>query len=156
LSRARAALPAMLEDEPIEASVLDPVDLLTSRSLTRRRTQREDESLLSLLPHARRRGTFRDPAPEVEGGRDEIRDDATAILPLPRDLADDPPRRASVRRGQKGRETLVYRVGPGDTVIGIARQFAMDADDVTRQNRLDEGERLKVGALLKLRVRRDL
>jgi len=50
----------------------------------------------------------------------------------------------------------MYRVAPGDTVLGIARQFAVDIDDVTRQNKLDEGDKLKVGSLLRLRVRRDL
>ncbi len=50
----------------------------------------------------------------------------------------------------------MYRISPGDTLVGIARQFAMDVDDVSHQNRLDEGDPLKVGGLLKLKVRRDL
>ena len=50
----------------------------------------------------------------------------------------------------------MYRVSPGDTLIGIARQFAMDVDDVSRQNKLDDGDALKVGSLLRLRVKRDL
>jgi membrane-bound lytic murein transglycosylase D len=50
----------------------------------------------------------------------------------------------------------VYRVVAGDTLAGIARQFAVDADDVARRNGLDGEEKLKTGSLLKLRVRRDL
>ena len=51
---------------------------------------------------------------------------------------------------------MMYRISPGDTLVGIARQFAMDVDDVSHQNRIDESDPLKVGGLLKLKVRRDL
>jgi membrane-bound lytic murein transglycosylase D len=50
----------------------------------------------------------------------------------------------------------MYRISAGDTLVGIARQFAMDVDDVSHQNRLDESDPLRVGGLLKLKVRRDL
>jgi membrane-bound lytic murein transglycosylase D len=50
----------------------------------------------------------------------------------------------------------MYRVGPGDTLIGVARQFAVDVEDVARDNRLDADARLRVGALLKLQVRPDM
>jgi membrane-bound lytic murein transglycosylase D len=155
LSRARAALPSMLENEPLvadDASVLDPVDLLGGRELTKLKSRRDDESLLSLLPHPKRRGTMRDPSAladavqEITGAADESDDG---------DRDDEAPRR-SARRGRSARETLMYRVAPGDTLIGIARQFAVDVDDVSRQNKLDDGDALKVGALLRLRVKRDL
>jgi membrane-bound lytic murein transglycosylase D len=48
---------------------------------------------------------------------------------------------------------LLYKVGPGDTLIGIARQFAMDVDDVARENGLDDDDKLQSGAILKLRVK---
>jgi membrane-bound lytic murein transglycosylase D len=157
LSRARAALPSMLENEPLvadDASVLDPVDLLGGRELTKLKSRRDDDSLLSLLPHPKRRGTMREPGAltdavdEITGGPAEESDDAS-------DRDDEAPRRRS-RRAHASRETLMYRVSPGDTLIGIARQFAMDVDDVSRQNKLDDGDALKVGSLLRLRVKRDL
>jgi membrane-bound lytic murein transglycosylase D len=158
VSRARAALPSMLENEPLvadDASVLDPVDLLGGRELTKLKSRRDDESLLSLLPHPKRRGTMREPGAlndaveEITGAADDAADDSAS------DRDDDPPRRRS-RHARSGRETLMYRVSPGDTLIGIARQFAMDVDDVSRQNKLDDDGPLKVGALLRLRVKRDL
>ncbi|MFO0757165.1 MAG: transglycosylase SLT domain-containing protein [Byssovorax sp.] len=157
LSHARAALPSLLENEPLvtdDASVLDPVDLLGGRELTKLKNRRDDDSLLSLLPHPKRRGSMREPGAltdaveELTGAADEASDDAS-------DRDDDAPRRPA-RRGRTSRETLMYRVAPGDTLIGIARQFAVDVDDVSRQNKLDDGDPLKVGALLRLRVKRDL
>lgn len=170
LSRARAALPALLSDDPrvtTDAEVLEPMDLLAGRTLTKRRAQREDDSLLSLLPRPRGRGSLRDPELEPRGsaGLDLARGDEIDDRRLDLDRGrlferdrDDEPRSPipSPSRARKRRETLVYRVGPGDTLIGIARQFAMDVDDVSRQNRLEDGEKLKVGSFLKLRVRRDL
>jgi membrane-bound lytic murein transglycosylase D len=170
LSRARASLPALLENDPLvspDAAALEPFDLLNDRALVKRRAQREDDSLLSLLPRPKRRGSLRDPGSEPRGGgiddlargddvEDRLLDPERGRL-FERDR-DDEPRGVtpSPSRARKRRETLVYRVGPGDTLIGIARQFAMDVDDVSRQNRLEEGEKLKVGSFLKLRVRRDL
>jgi membrane-bound lytic murein transglycosylase D len=170
LSRARAALPALLSDDPLvftDTDALEPMDLIAGRALTKRRAQREDDSLLSLLPRPRGRGSFRDPdlEPRGSGGLDLARGDEIEDRRLELDRGrlferdrDDEPRSPipSPSRARKRRETLVYRVGPGDTLIGIARQFAMDVDDVSRQNRLEEGEKLKVGSFLKLRVRRDL
>ncbi|HVY47763.1 MAG TPA: LysM domain-containing protein, partial [Minicystis sp.] len=149
LSRAHAALPVMLQNEPIvtdDASVLDPVNLLPGSDLARRHARSEDESLLSLLPSPRKhRRTLRDPAV------DEM---AAAAGIEPRDDDDDAPRRAP--RPRSNRETVVYRVGQGDTLIGIARQFAVDVDDVARPNHVGVDEPLKVGTLLKLRVRKDI
>lgn len=159
LSRARAALPSMLENEPLavdDASVLDPVSLLGGRDFLKPRG-RGDDSLLSLLPRAKRRASLRDPGDDL--ARDDDDRDVALDRVLDRDRGrddeDDAPRRPT-RRSSKGRETVVYRVSPGDTLVGIARQFAMDVDDVSHQNRIDEGDPLKVGGLLKLKVRRDL
>lgn len=150
MSRALAALPAMLETEPLvseEATVLDPVSLLGGRELPRTRARRGEESLLSLLPPYKKRRTMRDPAADLEAlvadGDHRGADD---------DRADDEPRQRP-RKARKDRETLLYRVGPGDTLIGIARQFAADIEDVARENQLDTDAKLRAGMLLKLRVR---
>src|SRR5262249_23540252 len=74
----------------------------------------------------------------------------------PLELSRDRLLERTVRRAHRGRETLMYRVAPGDTVLGIARQFAVDVDDVTRQNHIDGDDKLKVGSLIRLRVRRDM
>ncbi len=50
----------------------------------------------------------------------------------------------------------MYRVGPGDTIVGVAKQFGIDAEDVAHANKLDDGDLLKVGSLIKLKVRHDL
>ena len=157
LSRARAALPSMLDTEPLvgdDAAMLDPVDLLQGREgkeLLRQRSRAKDDSLLSLLPHPRRHGTFRQPLDD--DGDTAARDDEHDTPSLDRD-ADGPLHH--LRRARKHRETLVYRVNPGDTVLGVARQFGMDAEDVARQNKLDETDKLRSGMLIKLKVRRDL
>jgi len=143
LSRARAALPSMLDNEPIEtdATVLDPVDLLGGRAFKPRGDG--DESLLSMLPKPKRRHSMRDQIEEL-GGVDGDRDAA-------RDRDDEEP----FRRTRKGRETVMYRVGAGDTLIGIAKQFAVDVEDVARDNKMDAGDSLKAGTLLKLQVAKD-
>lgn len=154
ISRAEAALPRLLDTEPLaaeEASVLDPVDLLGGRELAKRRAARDDDSLLTLLPSARRRRAMRgaqsDLEPEEPGARiaRQLGDD---------DDADDAPRRG--RRTQRGRKTVVLRVGAGDSVASVARQFAVDADDVARDNNIDIDAKLKEGSLLKVKVRREI
>ncbi len=143
LSRARASLPSLLDNEPIEtdANVLDPVDLLGGRDFKPRRAD-EDGSLLSMLPKPLRRRTMRDEI-EALGGVDGDAD---------RDRDDD----IEPRRGRKGREVLMYRVGAGDTLVGIAKQFALDVEDVARDNKIDSDDTLKAGQLLKLSVRKEL
>jgi membrane-bound lytic murein transglycosylase D len=139
LSRARAALPAMLQDDRhvvSDVDVLAPDDLV-GLSKNRERQWSKDENLLRLLPKPQRRSM-----------RSMLRDKRSA--------ADDPiagmaeefaPKRAD-------RETVMYRVGTGDTLIGIAKQFAIDVDDLARDNNLEADERLREGALLKLSVKR--
>jgi membrane-bound lytic murein transglycosylase D len=137
LSRARVTLPSLLDNEPLEtdANVLDPVDLLGGRAFKPRGVD-DSESLLSLLPHPKRRHTMRD-ALESLGDDDSDRDDD-----------------APLRRGRKGREIVMYRVGPGDTLSGIAKEFALDVEDVARDNKMDSSDSVKQGQLLKLRVRK--
>jgi membrane-bound lytic murein transglycosylase D len=163
VARARAALPVMLETEPLvvgDDAALDPIDMLQSKELFRRRAQSEDDSLLSLLPHYKRRGSLRSPLDADDGdepsssARDDDEHDAPLVDRVDRDV--DGPRRILGHKPRHRRETLVYRVAAGDTLVGIARQFATDADDVARRNGLDGEEKLKAGSLLKLRVRRDL
>jgi membrane-bound lytic murein transglycosylase D len=154
LSRARAALPHFLENEPLvgdDAAMLNGVDLLQGKELLRRRGHREDESLLTLLPHPRRHGSLRNPFDEEDraAGGDE---DAPAA-PLVDNDADGP--RRLLHKARRRRETLLYRVGPGDTILGLARQFGIDADEVAHRNRVDEDSALKVGSLLKLKVKKD-
>jgi membrane-bound lytic murein transglycosylase D len=142
LARAQTALPAMIEHDPLvnDAAVLNPVDLLGGRDFVRR--PREEDSLLSLLPKPRRRA-MRDPlesiAADLTGG----------------DAADDDEERAP-RRPRHKRETVMYRVGPGDTLIGVARQFAIDVEDLARDNKIEADARLREGALLRLRVRPEM
>lgn len=154
ISRAEAALPRLLDTEPLaaeESSVLDPVDLLGGRELAKRRAARDDDSLLTLLPPSRHRRAMRGPQgdlePEEPGARiaRQLGDD---------DDADDAPRRG--RRTQRGRKTVVLRVGAGDSVASVARQFAVDADDIAHDNNIDVDAKLKEGRLLKVKVRREI
>ncbi|MBK8253336.1 MAG: transglycosylase SLT domain-containing protein [Polyangiaceae bacterium] len=135
LSRARVTLPALIDNEPIEsdATVLDPVDLLGGRAF-RPRNSDGDESLLSLLPKPKRRHSMRDDLESLSDGDD--------------DPSDSP-------RARKGRETVMYRVGPGETLLGIAKQFAVDVEDVARENHIDVGDALKVGQLIRLNVSKE-
>ena len=140
LSRARASLPSLLDNEPVEtdANVLDPVDLLGGRDFKPRKD--EDGSLLSLLPHPKRR-SMRDQLEALSGGDDDS----------DRDRDDDD---LAPRRSRKGREVLMYRVGAGDSLVSIAKQFALDVEDVARDNKIDASDPLKAGQLLKLHVRK--
>ncbi|WP_437954488.1 transglycosylase SLT domain-containing protein [Sorangium sp. So ce119] len=170
LARAQAALPAMLSTELLatdDSSILDPVDLLGGRDFAPRKGYRDDESLLSLLPKPRKRTV--DPIDSADDDRVASRKrramrDPVAAASLD-DGADGPPDeddggRAPLRSrpagGQAKREVMLYRVGPGDTLIGVARQFVIDVEDVARDNGIDPDQKLRVGALLKLRIRPDM
>jgi membrane-bound lytic murein transglycosylase D len=50
----------------------------------------------------------------------------------------------------------MYRVGPGDTLIGLAKQFAVDIDDLARDNAMDPEDKLREGALMKILVKRNV
>ncbi len=148
LSRAYAMLPVLLQTEPIvteDVTVLDPVDLMGGRDFVRRRAAaRDNDSLLSLLPSYKKRRALRDPVEELASsdGEGAASDD---------DEGSEEPFRP--RKKRTGRKTLLYKVGPGDTLIGIARQFAMDVDDVARENRLGEEDKLRAGSILRLHVK---
>jgi membrane-bound lytic murein transglycosylase D len=141
LARARAALPGLIDTDQlgVEDSVLDPVDLVGGREPSRkvRAPSDDDDSLLSLLPPPKRRRALRD---ALDRDRDDG-DDEDLMRPS---------------RKRKGRETVMYKVGVGDTLLGIARQFAVDIDDLARENGLEASSKLREGALLRLRVRADL
>ncbi|WP_437605258.1 transglycosylase SLT domain-containing protein [Sorangium sp. So ce834] len=166
LARAQAALPAMLSAEQLatdDASILDPVDLLGGRDFAPRRRSLDDDSLLSLLPKpARRRAA--DPADDddrpASGKRRAMRDPVASLDDGAESPSDDaayaPTRSRAPRAARSGREVMLYRVGPGDTLIGVARQFVIDVEDVARDNGIDPGQKLRVGALLKLRIRPDM
>ncbi|WP_437541426.1 transglycosylase SLT domain-containing protein [Sorangium sp. So ce367] len=175
LARAQAALPAMLSTELLstdDASILDPVDLLGGRDFAPRRGSRDDESLLSLLPKPARKRTAEtadaddDDRPAL-GKRRSMRDPvATSSLDDGAEGSSDDdavdvsraPLRTRAARGQSrsAREVMLYRVAPGDTLIGVARQFVIDVEDVARDNRIEPDQKLRVGALLKLRIRPDM
>ncbi len=146
LSRTAAALPSMVRmqhDNGGVDNILDPLDLMNPDGFHPATGGDEDQSLLALLPRAKKkRHTFRDPSLDDLGPSDD----------RPRETAD----RDEEPKPRKGRETLIYRVGSGDTLIGVARQFAMDVDDVARDNKLKPDAELREGGLLKLKVKKDL
>ncbi len=120
VSRARAALPSMLENEPLvvdDAQILDPVSLLGGRELLKQRSRGEEASLLSLLPRYKRRATLRDPGEDLasdDGDREPALErvlDRDRDRDRGRDDDDDLPRRAA-HRSSKGRETVMYRISP--------------------------------------------
>jgi membrane-bound lytic murein transglycosylase D len=145
LSRARAALPAMMRDSErmTDADVLAPDDLVGlsggGKSKDKFDTWNEKENLLSLLPKPKRRSL----RSVLDGNRPRAE---PALDGVAEEFA---PRRAD-------RETVMYRVGPGDSMIGIAKQFAIDVDDLARDNGLDAEDTLREGALLRLQVKRGL
>ncbi|MRG91328.1 lytic transglycosylase domain-containing protein [Polyangium spumosum] len=147
LSRAHTMLPVLLQTEPIvteDAAVLDPVDLLGGRDFVRRRAARRDnDSLLSLLPAWKKRRALRDPVEELAA--------QAGVSPADDDEGDEEPFKP--RKKRAGRKTVLYKVGQGDTLIGVARQFAMDVEDVARDNKLGEEDKLRAGSILRLRVK---
>ncbi len=138
LARAQAMLPSLVEggmgDDDDVLSAVDPTDLLGGRAFSPRRATSTEDSLLAMLPKPKRQRTTL---------RDVLGDDAD-------DSSDGAASRG--RSAKKGRETLYYRVGPGDTMLGVARQFAVDVDDIASDNGLAVGDDLRAGALLRLSV----
>jgi len=143
-------MPALLELDRgrlDDATLLDPSDIMSPEGYRPRpvSVDEDDASLLSLLPKPKKkkRRSFRGNVLDDEGLRDRL--DDIAVL-----------ENETESRGRKGREQLVYRVGPGDTLLGVAREFATDVDDVARANGLSVGDKLREGTLLKLDVRKDM
>ena len=138
LARAQAALPSMVDAAKStidDVDALDPMNLMSSR---RPRTRGEDGSLLSLLPHPKHRHALRD-----------------ADLDEDTDADEDDLRFDGRHARRKGRETVLYKASEGDTVVSVARQFAVDAEDVARENHVAFDAKLKPGAMLKLKMRKD-
>ncbi|MDI3287576.1 LysM peptidoglycan-binding domain-containing protein [Polyangium sp. 15x6] len=54
------------------------------------------------------------------------------------------------------REEVLYRVRAGDTLLGVAREFALDVEQVAEENRLHIHDELLPGTLLRLRVLPDV
>jgi membrane-bound lytic murein transglycosylase D len=149
LSRARAALPAMMQTGRLasnDADVLLPDDLLglseAESKSARHGMWNEEENLLSLLPKPKRRSMRK----MIEEKADDDRIVADGLGAVAEEFAP--------RRGD--RDIVMYRVGSGDTLIGVARQFAIDIDDLARDNSLDPDDMLKEGSMLKLMVKRDV
>lgn len=136
VSRTIAALPAMIEVNKSrldDVDVLDPLDFMNPDGYRRRDPESADESLLALLPKPKKRRALRDPVAEELG-----------------DLLDGPSAATAKR------ETVIYRVGAGESLSTIAKQFSVDASDVARDNGMSAGDELREGSLIKLKVQRDL
>jgi len=142
VSRAVAALPTMLElsnSRVDHDDVVDPLDLMSPEGY--RPLGDEDGSLLSLLPKPKKKRTrsFRDPLSEDFDARlDSVALSGDEFAP------------------KKKKDTVLYRVGEGDTLNDIAKQFAQRPSDIARDNGLDAGEKPKAGTFLKLNIKKDL
>lgn len=150
ISRARAALPSMLDERVAydDADILDPNDLSgfgrkRSKHL-RHHMWNEDENLLSMLPKPKRRSLRSRVGDPLEREPRKVYDENFAAV-----AEEFKPKRAD-------REIVMYRVTKGETLIGVARQFALDVDDLARDNAIESDSKLREGALLKLMVKRDV
>ncbi|MFO0615509.1 MAG: transglycosylase SLT domain-containing protein [Polyangiaceae bacterium] len=145
MSQTVAALPGLIRNakDGIEGGdVLDPVDLLNPDGFRPADGGDDDTNLLSFLPKPTKKKPMRDPMDD-DGSMATSKD-------APRFDPDEEV------RPKKGREIVIYRIVPGDTLIGVARDFGIDVDDVIRDNHLKPKEQLKEGGLLRLNVRTDL
>jgi membrane-bound lytic murein transglycosylase D len=131
LSKTQVTLPVLLRAEPaesVDSGVLDPVDLLGGRDFAQRRAMLEEgESLLHLLPPPKKRRSLRD-------GTDDD---------------DDTPERS-------GRQVVMAEVKAGESLVDVARRFAADVEDVATLNNLSATSKPKTGAMLRIRVRKDV
>lgn len=138
VSQALAALPTMIRRQQTDLDVedvLDPFDLMNPQGY-RPLNPEDDRSLLTLLPKPKKKKrTMRDPLLEGIDKPSTVDDD------------DDEP-------VAEARESVLYRVGAGDTVSTIAKQFALKPEDVARQNKIKVSDDLKEGGLLRIRVDR--
>ncbi len=150
IERAVAMLPTMLDlskAKSEEVDVLDPVDLMSPDGY--RPPAEDDQSLLSYLPKPKKkRKSLRDPSDERL--EQKLEDLAAATHREDDDGEDDAP------RSKKGHDTVLYRAAGGETVAQIAKQFDADPEDVARDNGLSKGEKVKEGALIKMRVKKSV
>jgi len=146
LSQTVAALPSLVRNQKdavdTDSDITDPFDLMNPEGFHPTSAD-DDQNLLGLLPKPKAKRHHRMRDADVDGPTDSAADDLDA-------RNDDPPRE------KKGRETVIYRVGDGDTLTSVAKQFSMDVDDVARDNHLRPNERLREGGLLKLHVKKDM
>lgn len=146
LSRAVAAMPSMLEGHKvrIDEDHMDPLDLMSPegyRPRTFDTANDSDESLLSLLPKPKKkRRSLRDPLEE------DLKDSLESLAALEPVDAED----AEKTPAKKKLDTVLYRVGKGDSLEGIAKQFDADPKTLARDNDLNLETKLKEGQLLRL------
>jgi membrane-bound lytic murein transglycosylase D len=148
VSRAVASMPALiaLDKGRADDDLVDPMDLMSPDGFRPRKVDMaDDDSLLALLPKPKKkkRRSLRNSLLDDDAYSDRL--DEIAVLDAERD-----------GRSRKGRETVVYKVNAGDTLVEVARQFAADVDDVARANGLRAGDKIKEGTLLKLQVKKEL
>jgi membrane-bound lytic murein transglycosylase D len=148
VSRAVASMPALiaLDKGRADDDFVDPMDLMSPDGFRPRKVDvADDDSLLALLPKPKKkkRRSLRGSLLDDDAYSDRL--DEIAVLDAERD-----------GRSRKGRETVVYKVNAGDTLVEVARQFAADVDDVARANGLRAGDKIKEGTLLKLQVKKEL
>jgi membrane-bound lytic murein transglycosylase D len=148
VSRAVASMPALiaLDKGQADDDFVDPMDLMSPDGFRPRKVDvADDDSLLALLPKPKKkkRRSLRGSLLDDDAYSDRL--DEIAVLDAERD-----------GRSRKGRETVVYKVNAGDTLVEVARQFAADVDDVARANGLRAGDKIKEGTLLKLQVKKEL
>lgn len=147
LSRAVAAMPAMLEGHKlrIDEDHVDPLDLMSPegyRPRTFDNAADSDESLLALLPKPKKkRRALRDPLEE------DLKESLESLAALDPVTGDDDVEKSPAK---KKLDTVLYRVGKGDSIEGIAKQFDADAKKLARDNDLSVDAKLKEGTLLRL------
>ncbi len=145
LSRAVAAMPSMLDGYKvrIDEDHMDPLDLMSPEGYRPRNfdSVETEESLLSLLPKPKKkRRSLRDPLEE------DLKDSLESLAAL--DPVDDEDIEKSPAK--KKLDTVLYRVGKGDSIEGIAKQFDADPKALARDNDLNLETKLKEGQLLRL------
>lgn len=139
VSRAIAAMPAMLDGHKlrVDDDMVDPLDLMSPDGFRPRATE-SDDSLLALLPKPKKkRRALRDPLADGLDDLSSLDSDAR-----PHDVEELAPK----KRG----ETVLFRVGRGDSLEEIAKQFETSAADLARENDLTLGSKLKEGTLLRM------
>lgn len=150
VARATAALPTMLDlhrGRIDDGDFLDPVDLMSPEGYRATKGE-DDDSLLSLLPKPKKkRRALRDPL--LDDGLDSDLAQLREAERLRDELDGD-------RDKKRDRDVVLYRVGANDTLRSIAKQFSASADDVARDNGMQVDEKLKEGALIRLKVHSDL
>lgn len=146
IQRAVAMLPTMLDlskSRSDDVDVLDPIDLMSPEGY--RPLEGDDTSLLSYLPKPKKRRALRDPL--AEGGVDTRLEDL-ASEPMSTNPDDD------LGGDKKKKDIILYRAAGGETISSIAREFNVEPEAVARENGMKVDEKVKEGALIRLKVKR--